>query len=215
MIYYNTVSPLLLSVLKQLMSAKEFNEFRLVGGTALSLQRGHRLSMDIDLFTDAPYGAVDFKAIESYLRSAYSYVDTNDYKDIGIGTSYYVGDNKDNCIKLDVFYTDTFIRPIVSLDGIRFADVEEIIAMKFDVISRGGRKKDFWDIHELMADYSLDKMLDLHKERYPFTHNKEITRAKFTEFSNADADFETVCLRGKYWEVIKLDMIDFVRPKIQ
>jgi predicted nucleotidyltransferase component of viral defense system len=213
MIYYNTVSPLLLSVLKALMSAKEFNEFRLVGGTALSLQRGHRLSMDIDLFTDAQYGSVDFKAIDLYLRSTYKYVDTNDFKEIGIGTSYYVGDNKDNCIKLDIFYTDTFIRPIVDLDGIRIAGIEEIIAMKLDVISRGGRKKDFWDIHELIENYSLDKMFALHKERYSFTHNQEITRAKFIEFSNADDDFDTVCLRGKYWEVIKLDLIDFVKPK--
>jgi hypothetical protein len=48
-LYYNTVDPLLLSILKRLMLAKEFNTFRLVGGTALSLYRGHRKSIDIDL----------------------------------------------------------------------------------------------------------------------------------------------------------------------
>jgi hypothetical protein len=167
--------------------------------------------MDIDLFTDVPYGSVDFKAIDTYLRSAYSYVDTNDFKDIGMGISYYVGKDKDNLIKLDIFYKDSFIRPVMSLDGIRIAAIEEIIAMKLDVISRGGRKKDFWDIHELMEDYSLDTMLALHKERYPFTHREEIMRAKFIDFAGADADFDTICLKGKYWEVIKLDTIDFVK----
>jgi hypothetical protein len=38
--------------------------FILVGGTSLSLQLGHRISIDIDLFTDSPYGSVDFKAIQ-------------------------------------------------------------------------------------------------------------------------------------------------------
>lgn len=48
-LYYNTVTPLLHRVLKTLMVTKEFDAFRLVGGTALSLYKGHRLSVDIDL----------------------------------------------------------------------------------------------------------------------------------------------------------------------
>ena len=49
-LHYNTVTPLLLSILRTCMSAKEFDSFRLVGGTALSLQLGHRMSVDIDLY---------------------------------------------------------------------------------------------------------------------------------------------------------------------
>jgi hypothetical protein len=33
------------------------NSFRLVGGTALSLQLGHRKSLDIDLFYDCDFDA--------------------------------------------------------------------------------------------------------------------------------------------------------------
>lgn len=51
-LYYNTVTPYLLKVLKRLMDTKEFEKFRWVGGTSLSLQRGHRFSVDIDLFTE-------------------------------------------------------------------------------------------------------------------------------------------------------------------
>lgn len=36
-LYYDAVTPLLLSILKQLMEKPEFSAFRLVGGTALSL----------------------------------------------------------------------------------------------------------------------------------------------------------------------------------
>jgi hypothetical protein len=210
-LYYNTVTPLLLEVLKTLMAAKEFADFRLVGGTALSLYRGHRESVDIDLFTDAPYDSIDFDAIDTFLRSNYPYVDTNDYDVIGFGKSYYVGESDKNCIKLDIFYTDKFIDNVVVVDDIRLASIEEIIAMKLDVISRGGRKKDFWDIHELIDDYSLEKMFSLHEKRYPHSHDRVILRNKFTVFEDADIDFEPVCLKGKHWELIKLDIVDFLK----
>ncbi len=96
------------------------------------------------------------------------------------------------------------------IDAIRLASVEEIIAMKLDVIQRGGRKKDFWDLHELMDEYSIDKMFSLHEKRYPYSHNKIILKKNFIQFENADGDFDPVCLREKHWELIKVDTIDFV-----
>jgi Nucleotidyl transferase AbiEii toxin, Type IV TA system len=210
-LYYNIASTQLLSILKTLMLAKEFEAFRLVGGTALSLYRGHRLSVDIDLFTDATYNSIDFKAIDRFLRATYTYVDTTDYAIIGMGKSYYVGENKGDCVKLDLYYTDAYIQELVLVDGIRLATLEEIIAMKIDVIWRIGRKKDFWDLHELMNDYTLNDMLSLHEKRYPWTHDEALIKANFSQFSNADEDFDPICLKGKYWEIIKLDMIDFVK----
>jgi hypothetical protein len=193
------------------MAAKEFNAFRLVGGTALSLYRGHRESIDIDLFSDAPYDSIDFGAINAFLCNTFSYVDTNDYKAVGLGKSYYIGNSEEDCVKLDLSYMDKFIQDIVLIDGIRLATVEEIIAMKIDVISRGGRKKDFWDIHELKDDYSIEEMLALHKQRNPYTHDRDQIRRNFSNFENADDDFDPICLKGKYWEIIKLDIIDFAQ----
>jgi hypothetical protein len=208
-LYYNTLQPLLLNCLKSIIGAKEFDVFRLVGGTALSLFRGHRESVDIDLFSDAPYGSIDFSAIDKFLNKTYAYVDTNAYKVAGMGKSYYIGKNKDDCVKLDLFYTDRFNQQYLLIDGIRLATVEDIMAMKIDVISRGGRKKDFWDIHDLKDDYSFEEMLALHKQRYPYTHDGDQIRKYFVNFENADADFDPICLKGKHWEIIKLDIIDF------
>jgi predicted nucleotidyltransferase component of viral defense system len=210
MLNYNTVSPLLHSILEEIMQSEVFENFRLVGGTALSLYRGHRMSVDIDLFSDAEYGTVDFEAIDAFLRNTYPYVDTNDYAVIGMGKSYYIGHSQENCIKLDLFYTDPFIDKEQITDKIRIATVEEIIAMKLDVVSRMGRKKDFWDIHELKNDYTIAEMFALHKKRYPYTHNQELLRKNFTDFSEADDDFEPNCLRSKHWELIKLDLVEFL-----
>lgn len=209
MLHYNTVNLLLRECLNQLMTAKEFEEFRLVGGTALSLQIGHRESIDIDLFSDAEYGAIDFRAITVYLEKTFPYVDYLKMEP-AIGKSYFIGENPENAIKLDVFYTDNFIQPPIVVDSIRMASLEEIIAMKVDVVQRGGRKKDFWDLHELFNFYNLEQMIELHKKRYPYSHDKKLLLKNFTYFSEADDDFDPICLLGKYWEFIKDDIENIV-----
>jgi predicted nucleotidyltransferase component of viral defense system len=208
MLHYNTVSTLLQDILKTVLEAKELEQFRLVGGTALSLYYGHRMSVDIDLFTDADYGTIDFEAIESFLRNTYTYVDTTNHDIIGMGKSYYVGESIDNAIKLDVYYTDPFIDGAKIIDNIRLATIEEIVAMKLDVVLRTGRKKDFWDIHELNNDYPLEEMFALHEKRYPYTHNRKKLLENFSDFTEADEDFDPICLKGKHWELIKLDIME-------
>ncbi len=190
------------------MASEVFNSFRLVGGTTLSLQLGHRESVDIDLFTDAEYGMVDFKSIDKYLRTNFSYVDTIDSEIVGFGKSYFIGESKDQSIKLDLFYTDPFIRKPLNLDAIRLANIDDIVSMKIDIVSREARKKDFWDLHELLEHYSIDQMLKLHEERYPYGHNDKEILANFSSFEQADTDFDPICLKGKYWEVIKLDILE-------
>ncbi|WP_198402039.1 nucleotidyl transferase AbiEii/AbiGii toxin family protein [Flavobacterium crassostreae] len=83
------------------MQSDVFNDFRLVGGTALSLQIGHRESIDIDLFSDSEYGTLDFNAIENYLKANFEYVDFSNTIP-AIGKSYFIGENKDNTVTLDV-----------------------------------------------------------------------------------------------------------------
>ncbi len=210
-LYYNTVSPLLLDTLKKLMESEVFKPFRLVGGTCLSLQLGHRQSVDIDLFTDFEYSSIDFGSIEEYLKSNFTYTDSLNLPIIGMGKSFFIGESFNHCVKLDVYYTDKFIRPTQFLDGLRLAALEDIVAMKIVVISRGGRKKDFWDIHELLQSYSLEYMLKVHEERNPYTHNRLEVLESLINFEKADDDFEPLCLKNKNWQLIKLDLIEIVK----
>lgn len=211
MLHYNTVSAMLKQYLLMLMDSNEFESFRLVGGTSLSLQLGHRISLDIDLFTDALYGSIDFRILEQFLTSNFKFVDYFTLDNPAFGMSFTIGMDRENSIKLDVYYTDEFIQPPLIKDGIRLATVEEIIAMKIDVVQRGGRKKDFWDLHELLPKYSLKEMLDLHERRYPYGHDELLIQQKLIDFTIADEDFEPICLRGKYWAFIKDDFEDTVR----
>lgn len=209
-LHYRTVTPYLRTVLHELMNLELFLPFRLVSGTALSLQTGHRMSDDIDLFTDAEYGSIDFEKIDAFLRSNFPYMQTNKVTPVGFGKMYRLGDNKDSSVKLDLFYTtENFFRPFVEVDGVRLASIEEIIAMKVDILPRGPRKKDFWDLHAFTDRYSCEQMIALHRERYPYTHEEEYIRKGFVDFRKADDEPDPVCLFEKYWELIKLDMVDF------
>ena len=204
-LYLNTVSDLLLTTLQVLMSTDVFSSFRLVGGTSLSLQLGHRASVDIDMFTDTEYGSIDFSRIEAALRDKFAYIDSLQGDIIGMGKSYYVGDNSSELVKLDLFYTDLYVFPLIEADGMRLASMEEIIAMKLDVIGRGGRKKDFWDLHELLKKYSIDQMIDFYMQRYPYNHSREELLAGLSNFAGAEDDFTPICYKDKIWEIIKLD----------
>lgn len=207
MYYWNTVNELLKDSLLILMQKKEFASFRLVGGTALSLYLGHRMSVDIDLFTDEPYRSIDFEAIETCLKNSFAYVSGDFGGNDVMGKSYLIGSDKDNIIKLDVYYSmDPFFQSVVEAEGIRAATVEEIIAMKIDVVQRGGRKKDFWDIHELLEKHTVSKMIKLHRQRFEWTHDEALIRKNFTDFSGADFDLNPICLRGKEWTFIKEDL---------
>jgi predicted nucleotidyltransferase component of viral defense system len=196
------------------MQAKELSEFRLVGGTALSLYLGHRLSVDIDLFTDARYGSIDFDRIEKFLRNKFAFVQGDFGEFAGLGKSYLIGSQKDNIVKLDLFYSmDPFFEEIVYNDGVSMASIPEIIAMKMDVVLRGGRKKDFWDLHELLDNYSPDEMIELHKRRFEWTHDATTIRRNFTNFLTADDDFDPICLKGKIWEFIKEDLTEAINKQ--
>ena len=150
---YNTIKPQLRNILSWVMVEEIFDPFRLVGGTALSLQLGHRESIDIDLFTETSYGEINFDAIDRHLKKDnFEFVDLPDVP-VAMGKSYFVGNSAEDCIKLDLFYTDPFIQPALKIDNIRLATLAEIMAMKIDVVSRGARKKDFWDVQNVVLSF--------------------------------------------------------------
>jgi hypothetical protein len=210
-LYKNTVSDLLWETLVKLMNLNELSAFRLVGGTSLSLQLGHRMSVDIDLFTDVPYDSIDFDRIDKLFLDQFSYVDMSYKGNIGNGKSYYIGNSKFECVKVDLFYTEPFGFEELTYDGVRLSSTQEIATMKLEVIGHSGRKKDFWDIHELMNHFSLSQMITFYENKYQYGHTKEELVCKLIDFEDADEDFNPICLKNKYWELIKLDIQERIK----
>ena len=210
-LHWNTVKPLLKEILEEIIIESIFEPFRLVGGTSLSLQMGHRMSVDIDLFTDNEYGSVDYKAIREFLENKYPYCSSRNLDNVAFGTYFEVGNSKDDFVKIDLYYTDDFIEKPIIIEDIRMATANEIIAMKLDVVLRGGRKKDFWDLHYFIDTISLEEMISLFKKRYPYNDDFIKIKKQLVNFEIADTEFEPICLLEKTWEIIKLDFYEFVR----
>ena len=70
MLQTQTVERRTFELLKILMSEPLLLQFSLVGGTALTLYMGHRLSIDIDLFSTEPF---DAPHMEKYLADKYGF----------------------------------------------------------------------------------------------------------------------------------------------
>lgn len=208
-----TVSDTLWNSLTILMQQEELKDFRLVGGTSLSLQLGHRMSVDIDLFTDLPYDSIDFNTIDDLMKSIFPIVQEGYGGNNSMGKTYFVGNIVDDLVKIDLFYTDQFIYPEITTEGIRIAGKEEIAAMKLEVVGYGGRKKDFWDLHELLDHLSISEMIDFYVKKYPYSHTKENLISMLVNFDVAEEDFDPICLRNKYWELIKLDFEERVHKE--
>jgi len=89
------------------------------------------------------------------------------------------------------------------------AGVEDISAMKLEIISGGGRKKDFWDIAELLERYPLSELLGFYREKYPFFDINKVISG-LSDFSLAEEMDDLLCLKNKVWELIKLDIKEAV-----
>lgn len=207
------VSPVLLGILDKIMKDPLFTPFRLVGGTNLAMRFKHRTSTDIDLFTDRPYGSLNFQLYEDWFKKNYAYFEPSDTSSkVGMGKTYYIGSDKDNAIKIDLIYeTEPFLFSTEEHNKIRMGNVQEIAIMKLDAIFYGGRKKDFWDLHYLLVDNEMDlsELISLHEKRFPYQHERKEMIHRLQDFSQADEEPDPICNLGKSWDMIKLDILDF------
>lgn len=71
MLHTETVAGPTLELLKKLEAENMMASFNLAGGTSLALYLGHRISVDLDLFTPDPFDAVE---LEKFLMDKYGSV---------------------------------------------------------------------------------------------------------------------------------------------
>lgn len=157
MYYFETVERSTLELLKKLMSDSKLNSFLLVGGTALALRLGHRMSVDIDLFTSLPINA---SQMANYLRMQF------DMQIDFMAENTIKGEIGGIAIDLLSHQYPWNESPEVVI-GIRMAGLSDIAAMKLNAISGDGtRLKDFIDIAYLSSEISLNQMVMGYRKKY-------------------------------------------------
>ena len=158
MLQTSTIKKSTFGLLKRLQAEPLLATTRLVGGTALSLQIGHRESDDLDLFSVEP---LEGMLIQSLLIDKFGFVPSVVSDNTLIG--FVEG------VKIDVIYHPfPWLEPAIEEDGIRIATVTDIAAMKMHaIINSGKRPKDFVDVAFLSMRYSYNQIKQLVLRRYP------------------------------------------------
>ena len=192
MLHYEIVDPRTLELLNKLMEIDVFKSLRLVGGTSLALQIGHRHSVDLDLF-----GELDLDEIG--LRKSIKHLGTV----IQLKKSQNINLFLINEIKIDlVNYPFPWLEESIIDNNIRLAGIKDIAAMKIGAIIGRGTKKDFIDIYYLLRYFCLKEILSLYKHKY--NDASEILALKsLSYFEDADKDEDCVMMKPIIWEDVK------------
>jgi len=196
MLQYSTVEPGTLDILKDLMQMPELNNFYLVGGTALALYLGHRLSVDLDLFSTSDFNNESLIVPLEEKYAGFTYRNTHN----PIGLFAYIDNLKVDFVK---YHYHPLIKEPVIEDGIRMFSIPDIMAMKISTILKRGVKKDFWDIAELLQHYSVENFITYYTSKYPSQQLLISIPFALTYFIDAEESEEPISLKGQTWENVK------------
>jgi len=83
--------------------------------------------------------------------------------------------------------------------------------MKIQAILGRARKKDFWDIYELLQHYILQQIIDWHKQKYPSQLLAISIPNALSYFTEADDSETTLSFKGQTWDQVKRDISKAVR----
>ena len=192
MLHFETIDASTYELLKQLQAQPALKKLRLVGGTALALQTGHRKSIAIDLF-----GEIDADEFEvlSQVNSISQATTLKKSKNINVFLL--------NGIKVDIVnYPYPWLSPAVERNDLVLAGIEDIAAMKLSAITGRGTRKDFIDMFFLLKRFSLDQMLHFYRQKYP-EGTEFLVIKSLTYFEDAEQDEFPIMLIQQDWENIK------------
>lgn len=200
MLSIQTVQPDTLELLKAISAQPEVKELRLVGGTALALQYGHRQSVDLDFFGKLPE---DKDELIDVVRRVGDVTVLNRSKII---LQMVV-----NQVKVDFVDYSRYPwidEPILG-DGFVLASDKDIAAMKINAIMGRGTRKDFIDLYLLLQHYSLTQIMDFYRQKYPeFSEYRALL--SMTYFDDAEMQDLPLMFIKTPWESMKTSIIQAV-----
>ena len=194
MLHLETIEPATLELLRRLQTLPILAETRLVGGTALALQLGHRISVDLDIFGKWDYA----KDLQSEL-SKVGLVEKESGTPSGRMAFFYIDGIKVDCVAYDMY---RWLEPPVEEEGVRLAGVKDIAAMKINAITNRGTRKDFVDMARLLDAYSIEDMFAWYREKYPAA-NPALAMRSMSYFVDAETMPMPRMLISFDWEAAK------------
>jgi len=192
MLHYGTINTKTLELLKEIQKRGFFKNLRLVRGTALALQIGHRMSDDLDLFGKLN---ADKQSITNEINKLGKITILNNSENINIFSV--------NGIKVDIVnYPYPWLSNKINEDNLYLADLKDIAAMKLAAITGRGTQKDFIDIYFLLKNFTLEEMVKYYELKY-HDGSTFLVLKSLVYFDDADSDVQPKMLIKTDWEEIK------------
>jgi hypothetical protein len=182
--------------IKILSSLPLLSQFYLAGGTGCALHLGHRISEDLDFFSNQPFSHTEVR-------------------DLLIGCGTFITDYSDsqtlvgrfNLTKTGFFhYRYPLIKETRNFLDLRVASLEDIGCMKIDTISARGKKRDFIDLYFILEQLHLGlKEFFCHFDiKYgPSGFNLHHILKSLVYFEDAESDPEPRMLKELGWDSLK------------
>ena len=200
MLHLGAVESRTLGLLKSLHGIAELQHFYLAGGTALALRFGHRLSIDLDFFTAAPFEGDDLLRVLDQYYAVTIMAQAKNTLTVSLDS-----------VKVDFIRHDyPIIKPVSAINELRIASPEDIGAMKLNSITNRGAKKDFFDLHELLRHFPLSTLFGFYVQKYRYA-DVSIALKSISYFDDAEIEPDPVSLRKLSWNTIKKDLSEVVR----
>lgn len=197
--FYETISPEQFDILNRLSEEKRLTDtFYLAGGTALSLELGHRLSYDFDFFSKDNFDSNYFSdlIINTFDGTVTSLSDDTVNGSInGVNISFFL-------------YPYKTIRDFKKYRKINLASFEDLACMKSKAIMQRGTKRDLYDIYEILKIIPLIELKSFLLEKYKENGNSfyHLTKS-LLYFEDAEKDIDPISLNGTTWEKVKSYLI--------
>jgi hypothetical protein len=184
-------------ILRAIGSLPVFAGFYLAGGSAASLHLGHRISVDLDFFTERE--EYDVSSLQQSLGTIGKMTVQQQSSATLIGAI--------NDVQVSFFtYPYLVLEAFSRLDDVAIAGLLDIALMKIIAISQRGTMRDFLDLYFMCRDrYKLNELLQLIPQKYASIEfpSYQILRS-LVYFEDAEKDVFPRMLAECTWEQVKL-----------
>ncbi len=195
-LHWEALEPEARGVFATVSRALAGGDYYLAGGTALALREGHRISVDLDIFTHAIPDA------EKVLDRLRRHIPELSVTSVSAGTLYVevMG------VQVSVIeYRYPLLGATAPSDGIGLdlAGRDDIAAMKLSAIANRGSRKDFVDLWVLLSRHrSLREYLELFEEKFEVRDIGHVVRS-LVHFDDAERDPPLRLLVDIDWEEVR------------
>ena len=206
--YTEAISDRLWGLLKRLSAFPEMKFAYLGGGTALSLQLGHRKSEDLDFFLINEFDELAF--MRDIQRSG---LDTLVINQTSNHTQLMIQSSKVDLIqsRMPLKFTLKAIHPETA--NLKMADAKDIGRMKIMAIGSRGSKKDFVDLYCLTREIiPLESLIAMAMEEdRGIRYSKLLFLKGLVDFEEADLEGDVSMIWDKSWGEIKRSLKEEVK----